>query len=105
MTLDAAIVIAALSLICSGIMLFTTLRRNNKKDDSNQAAGMTTVIVKLENIGEDVKDIKGDLKDIKHDIQQHSERLAVMEQKVRSLNYAVFGNHEGRSPREDRPTP
>lgn len=102
MTIDIAIVIAALSFICAGITLVTTIRRNNKKDDSSQAASLTTVIVKLENIGEDVKDIKGDLKDIKKDIQMHSERLAVIEQKVRSLNYEVFGDHEGR---EGAPAP
>lgn len=48
-------VISVAFAIFSGIV---AIRRNNKTDDREEAAKTTTIIVKLENIGDDVKEIK-----------------------------------------------
>lgn len=51
---------------------------------------MTTVIVKLEKIGDDIKEIKSDMRDLKDVIQNHAERLVKIEQQLKVLNKTVF---------------
>lgn len=82
-----SIVIAGLALVVSGAGLFM----NNKKNNQQEASQLTTVIVKLENIGNDVKEIKTDLREVKADLKNHSERLAIVEQQIHALNHTVFG--------------
>lgn len=82
-----SVVIAGVALLISGVGLFM----NTKKENRQEASQLTTVIVKLENIGNDVKEIKTDLREVKADIKKHSERLAIVEQQVHALNHAVFG--------------
>lgn len=66
------------------------MKRNARTDDRKDASELTTVIVKLENIGNDIKDIKTDLRDMKLDIQNHAEKIVKLEQQVKVLNKTVF---------------
>lgn len=86
-TTIVSIIIAGLALIISGAGLFM----NSKKNNQQEASQLTTVIVKLENIGSDVKEIKTDLREVKSDLKNHAERLAIIEQQIRALNHKVFG--------------
>lgn len=88
------ITVSIVALLISGINVFTGMRRANKKDDEDASAQMTTVIVKLENIGDDIKDVKTDVRELRGDMLNHTERLAAIEQKVRALDKAVFGSGE-----------
>ena len=88
------ITVSIVALLISGINVFTGMRRANKKDDEDASAQMTTVIVKLENIGGDIKDVKTDVRELRGDMLNHTERLAAIEQKVRALDKAVFGSGE-----------
>lgn len=87
------IVVSIIALIISAISVFAGMKRNNKKDNQEDAARMTTVIVKLENIGDDIKDVKTDVRELRGDMLNHTERLAAIEQKVRALDKAVFGSN------------
>ena len=87
------ITVSIVALLISGINVFTSMRRANKKDDEDASAQMTTVIVKLENIGDDIKDVKTDVRELRGDMLNHTERLAAIEQKVRALDKAVFGSN------------
>ena len=51
---------------------------------------MTTVIVKLENIGDGVTEIKSDLKNIKDDIKEFREWKATATQQIKVLEKNVF---------------
>ena len=88
------ITVSIVALLISGINVFTSMRRANKEDDEDASAQMTTVIVKLENIGDDIKDVKTDVRELRGDMLNHTERLAAIEQKVRALDKAVFGSGE-----------
>lgn len=90
------IVVSIIALIISAISVFAGMKRNSKKDNQEDAARMTTVIVKLENIGDDIKDVKTDVRELRGDMINHTERLAAIEQKVRALDAAVFGSGEHR---------
>ena len=94
MQIPVTIIISLIALIVSAINSFTGLRRNNKKEDKAEATQLTTVIVKLENIGNDIKDVKTDLKDVKSDIRNHSDRLVKVEQELEIIKRIVY-NHEG----------
>ena len=66
------------------------MRRNNKCDDKYDATQLTTVIVKLENIGDGVTEIKSDLKNIKDDIKEFREWKATATQQIKVLEKNVF---------------
>lgn len=93
-TVIITITVSIVALLISGINVFTSMRRANKKEDKDASAQMTTVIVKLENIGDDIKDVKTDVRELRGDMLNHTERLAAIEQKVRALDKAVFGSGE-----------
>lgn len=93
-TVFITITISIVALIVSAINVFTNMRRANRKEDKDASTQMTTVIVKLENIGDDIKDVKTDVRELRGDMLNHTERLAAIEQKVRALDKAVFGSGE-----------
>ncbi len=95
-TVFITITVSIIALVISAVSVFTNMRRTNKKDDKAASAQMTTVIVKLENIGDDIKDVKTDVRELRGDMINHTERLAAIEQKVRALDKAVFGSGERR---------
>lgn len=95
-TVFITITVSIIALVISAVSVFTNMRRANKKDDKDASAQMTTVIVKLENIGDDIKDVKTDVRELRGDMMNHTERLAAIEQKVRALDAAVFGSGEHR---------
>ena len=95
-TVFITITVSIIALVISAVSVFTNMRRANKKDDKDASAQMTTVIVKLENIGDDIKDVKTDVRELRGDMINHTERLAAIEQKVRALDKAVFGSGEHR---------
>lgn len=95
MTIEVALVISAISLIFSIIVGVSGMKRNEKTDNQQEASNLTTVIVKLENIGDDIKEIKTDMRDVKNDIQNHAERLIKAEQQIKVLNKTVFNSDSG----------
>ncbi|MBQ6263092.1 MAG: hypothetical protein IJK58_06215 [Clostridia bacterium] len=100
MTIEVALVISAISLafgIYSGV---SNMKRNNKNDTKTDTAQLTTVIVKLENIGNDISEIKNDLRDVKADVKDHGNRLVKLEQQVKVLNKVTFDGKEGKSDEE-----
>lgn len=101
MTIEVALVISAISLafgIYSGV---ANLKRNSKTDTKTDTAQLTTVIVKLENIGNDISEIKNDLRDVKADVKDHGNRIVKLEQQVKVLNKVNFDRKEGKSNEED----
>lgn len=90
MTIEVAVVISLISLIFAIVSGISGMKRNARTDDRKDASELTTVIVKLKNIGNDIKEIKTDLRDVKADIQVHAEKIVKMEQQIKVLNKTVF---------------
>lgn len=90
MTIEAALVISGLSLAFGIYEGIANIRRNGKNDAKADATQLTTVIVKLENIGNDIKDIKDDLRSVKDDLKDHSTRLVRLEQQMKVVNHHIF---------------
>lgn len=90
MTVEVALIISVLSVgfgIWSGL---SNVKRNEKNDTKADATQLTTVIVKLENIGNDISEIKNDMRNVKDDMKDLNIRLVKMEQQVKVLNKTVF---------------
>ena len=90
MTIEVALLISGVSLAFGIYQGVSNLRRNNRTDDKNDATQLTTVIVKLENIGNDGTEIKSDMRNVKEDMKDINVRLVRMEQQVKVLNKTVF---------------
>lgn len=90
MTIELALVISGISVAFGIYQGVCNLRRNNKNDDKKDATQLTTVIVKLENIGDGVTEIKSDLKNIKDDIKEFREWKATATQQIKALEKNVF---------------
>lgn len=86
MTVEVALIISVLSVgfgIWSGL---SNVKRNEKNDTKADTTQLTTVIVKLENIGNDISEIKNDMRNVKDDMKDLNIRLVKMEQQVKVLN-------------------
>lgn len=73
----APIIISTLSLL---LALYTYSSKNNK----NNTAEMTTVIVKLENIGSGISDIKSEIASLKDDQKDDHDKLIKVESSLSS---------------------
>ncbi len=86
MTVEVALLFSGISLafaIYSGI---TNLKRNKSTDDKNDATEMTTVIVKLENIGTGITEIKAEMNNVKNDIKESRERIIKVEESAKQAH-------------------
>ena len=90
MTVNPSLLLSLLSLVLSAAVGLFGIRRSRRSDDRADSAQLTTVIVKLENIGKDVSEMKTDLKDVRDDVKDHGERIIRLEQQIKTLNHNVF---------------
>lgn len=80
--------------LCALVISFVSLLRGFGKDTKNNSVEMTTVIVKLENIGNDITEIKKDIRSVKADVREHGEKIAKLEQKIAALERLVNVYHQ-----------
>lgn len=84
MTIETAFLISGISVAFAVYQGVNNMRRNNKTDDRNDATQLTTVIVKLESIGNGVSEIKRELSTVKEDIKNDHERIIKVEESVKA---------------------
>lgn len=86
MTVEVALLISGVSVafgIYSGIV---NLKRNKSNDDRKDATEMTTVIVKLENIGTGIAEIKSEMTNVKNDNKENRERIIKVEESTKQAH-------------------
>ena len=93
MTIEVALVISALSLAFGIYQGGSNIKRNQRTDDRHDAAQLTTVIVKLENIGAGVSDIKSDMRNIKDEIRELRDRIITVENASKSAHRRIDELH------------
>lgn len=84
-TLDQ--VLPILAILISALSLGRTLKSDVKGD----AGQLMEIIIKLEGISENVKEVKTDIKDVKSDNEKTKERLTIVEQSVKSAHRRIDG--------------
>lgn len=77
--------IPVISLLIAGFALY----RNVQSDTKHDSGELTTVIVKLETISENVNEIKTEIRDVRGEINKMKERIVIAEQSLKSAHKRI----------------
>lgn len=106
MSIELSILISALSLTSAIYFNSRNKNRNQRKDAAEEmreeraeakaeATNTTAIMVKLEMMSSDLKEIKGDNKDLREEMNHFRERLVATESSLKSLHKRLDGErHE-----------
>lgn len=86
MSVELTVLISVLSVSLSLFFGLHNSKRNFRTDAQKDAADMTTVIVKLENIGTGITEIKGEMRSMKEDAQESRERIVKVEESAKQAH-------------------
>ena len=86
MTIEVALLISGISLAFGLYQGVANLKRNSHIDVKKDVSEMTTVIVKLENIGNGITEIKSELSNVKQDMKDITERIVKVEESSKSAH-------------------
>ena len=89
LTIEVALLISGVSVAFGIFAGISNLRRNQKLDDKRDATEMTTVIVKLENIGIGITEIKSEINNVKNDIKEDRERIIRVEESAKQAHKRI----------------
>lgn len=83
--------------VISLLIASVALLRNLKGDTKNEGAQVSEILVKMELVQSDLKEIKADFKaeirTLKSDLENIKERMVVVEQSVKSAHKRIDGLH------------
>ena len=96
-TITITLLLAIVGCIISVVNFFDGKRKNHKAEARSEAIEMTTMIVKMENVRDDIRELKNDMQQnmkeikidissIKADMNQFREKLAKVEQSTASAH-------------------
>ena len=95
LTIEISLLLSGVSVAFAIFFGICSKQRNEKKDtqeDAEQRATTDTmVMVKLENIADDLKDIKRDSKENREEMKQLRERVVIVEQSLKSCHKRLDG--------------
>lgn len=100
--IDVSVLLSVISVVIAAAVAATNIKRNNASDNRQEAANLTTLIVKLENISDGVNEIKSDMRSMKSDIQDLRDRLIRVEQSDKSAHHRL-DTLESKKKEEQRP--
>jgi uncharacterized membrane protein len=86
MTVEVALLISGVSLAFGIYSGMSNMKRIQKADTKQDTAELTTVIVKLENIGNGITEIKSEMTNVKNDIKDDRERLIRLEESAKQAH-------------------
>lgn len=84
MTIEVALLISGVSLAFGIYTGITNLKRNQKTDTKQDTAELTTVIVKLENIGNGIAEIKSEMSNMKNEVREQRDNQIRLEESLKS---------------------
>ncbi len=89
MSIEIGILISIISVSFAVLTGTLNIRRNNKTADQEEAKQNTVIIVKLENIADDVKEIKENIRGLDEKIQRLDRRVTIVEQSTKSAHHRL----------------
>lgn len=87
--------------VISCLVAIVALLRNLNFDTKHDAGQLMEIIVKLETINENVKEVKSDMKDVKSDMDRIKERLIKTEESTKAAHKRLDGFEHLMSKKED----
>lgn len=100
--IDVSVLLSVISVVVAAAVAVKNIKRSNASDNRQEAANLTTLIVKLENISDGVNEIKSDMRNMKSDIQDLRDRLIRLEQSDKSAHHRL-DTLESKKKEEQRP--
>lgn len=94
MTIEVALLISVVSVVFGLYQGISNLKRNHKVDTKSDATELTTVIVKLENIGDGISEIKTEMRNVKDDMKEINERVIRVEESSKQAHKRIDGIEE-----------
>lgn len=95
MTVELSLLLSGISVAFAVFFGITSKHRNDRKDTEqkteDKAATHTMLITKLENIADDVKEIKRDYRETREELKELYGRVAVAEQSAKSCHKRLDG--------------
>jgi predicted RNase H-like nuclease (RuvC/YqgF family) len=86
MTIEVALVIITGASVAFGIYQgVVNIGRDRKANDKSEASQLTTVIVKLENIGTGIARIENEMTNLKKDVREDHDRIIKVEEAIKSV--------------------
>lgn len=91
MTIELSLLLSGISVAFAIFFGISNKKRNDKKETEERAAVNTLMMTKLENIADDVKDIKRDYKETRAEVQNLHDRVLIVEQSLKSYHKRLDG--------------
>lgn len=95
MTIELSLLLSGISIAFAIYFGISTKKRNDRKDAEenaeNRATTNTMVITKLENMADDIKDIKRDYHESRQEMQELRDRVITVEQSLKSYHKRLDG--------------
>ncbi len=83
-------VLSIIAVLISAFSVISSTKRNERKDTKGEAEDRATthtmLITKLENIADDIKDIKRDYRETRDEVQNLRDRVIAVEQSLKSYH-------------------
>lgn len=89
MTVELALVISGISLVFGIYQGVSNMKRNEKSETRSDVSQLTTVIVKLENIGICIGRIESKMNTMEADFKEDHERLVKIEEATKSAHHRI----------------
>ena len=89
MKVDLATLISIITVTVAVCTLFLNNKRARSNDDRQDASEMTTVIVKLENIGDGIKELKSEMQSMKDEIRLDHDMLIEVKESVKQAHRQI----------------
>ena len=91
-------VLSVIAVLISAFSVISSTKRNERKDTEGEAEDRasthTMLITKLENISDDLKDIKRDYRDTRMEVQNLRERVVAVESSLKSYHKRLDGKSD-----------
>lgn len=98
LTIEVSLLLSGISVAFAIFFGISSKKRNDTKDvreeTEERAANNTMMMIKLENIADDLKDIKRENRENREEMQQLRERVAVVEQSLKSYHKRLDGTRQ-----------
>lgn len=89
MSIEISLLISGISVAAAIFFGIKSSKRTEKKDIQTDAAQLTTVIVKLENISTGITEIKTEMTNVKNDIKENRERIIKLEESAKQAHRRI----------------
>lgn len=89
LSIELTILLSGISVAAALYFGISNKTRNTKTDVKKESADMATVIVKLENIGNGVNEIKADMRNVREDVAENRERIVRVEASAKQAHKRI----------------